>query len=325
MAVVETVRGPVEVERLGETLMHEHVFVLDPQHVQDYGEGAWWDEEFRVADAIAKLRKLVARGVSTIVDPTVWGIGRYIPRVQRVAAEVPELNIIVATGLYSFADVPFAYANQGPGTLLDIPEPMVEDFAKDITDGIAGTGVKAAFLKCAIDGHGLMPGVERILRAVALTHVRTGVPITVHTDPHTQTGLAVLDVFTEEGVDLTKVVLGHSGDSNDLDHLMRLADSGATLGMDRFGLEFYNPTGSRVDTVVRLCERGYADRMVLSHDYACFMDTVGEHWDEALPQVAPQWHYGHIHDDILPALREKGVTDAQIHQMLVENPRRHFS
>ncbi|GII84351.1 phosphotriesterase [Sphaerisporangium siamense] len=325
MAVVETVRGPVDVERLGETLMHEHVFVLDPQHVEDYGRGAWWDEEFRVADAVAKLRKLVDRGVSTIVDPTVWGIGRYIPRVQRVAAEVPELNIIVATGLYSFADVPFAYANQGPGKLLDIPEPMAEDFAKDITDGIAGTGVKAAFLKCAIDGHGLMPGVERILRAVALTHVRTGVPITVHTDPHTHTGSAVIDVFTEEGVDLTKVVLGHSGDSNDLDHLMRLADSGATLGMDRFGLEFYNPTGSRVDTVVRLCERGYADRMVLSHDYACFMDTVGEHWDEALPRVAPHWHYGHIHDDILPALREKGVTDAQIHQMLVENPRRHFS
>ncbi|WP_342769459.1 phosphotriesterase-related protein [Sphaerisporangium album] len=323
--MVQTVRGPVDVGALGQTLMHEHVFVLDPQSLADYGVGNWWDEEYRIADAIAKLRRLVARGVSTIVDPTVWGLGRYIPRIQRVAAEVPSLNIIVATGVYTFADVPFRYSHHGPGTLFDTPEPMVDDFVKDITEGIARTGVKAAFLKCAIGHHGPTPGVERVLRAVAKAHARTGVPITVHTDPRAHTGTAVLDVFTKEGVDLTKVVLGHSGDSNDLDHLMRLADTGATLGMDRFGLDVYNPTASRVDTVASLCARGYADRMVLSHDAACFMDIVGGQWDSLLEHFTPNWHYGHIHDNVLPALREKGVTDAQIHQMLVDNPRRHFA
>ncbi|MEV6983329.1 phosphotriesterase-related protein [Sphaerisporangium sp. NPDC051017] len=323
--MVQTVRGPVDAGALGQTLMHEHVFVVDPQSLGDYGAGNWWDEEHRIADAIAKLRRLVARGVSTIVDPTVWGIGRYIPRIQRVAAEVPSLNIIVATGVYTFADVPFRYSHHGPGTVFDAPEPMVDDFVKDITEGIARTGVKAAFLKCAIDHHGLTPGVERVLRAVAKTHARTGVPITVHTNPHAHTGIAAVDVFTEEGVDLTKVVLGHSGDSNDLDHLMRLADTGATLGMDRFGLDAYNPTASRVDTIVSLCARGYADRMVLSHDTACFMDIVGGQWDYLVEHLAPNWHYGHIHDDVLPALRERGVTEAQIHQMLVDNPRRHFS
>ncbi|MET8157626.1 phosphotriesterase-related protein [Sphaerisporangium sp. NPDC005289] len=324
MPVVETVRGPVDVGVLGQTLMHEHVFVVDPGHLADQGEDGWWDEEYRVADAVEKLRALVARGVTTIVDPTVWGIGRYIPRIQRVAAEVPELNIIVATGLYSYMDVPFHYAHRGPGTVVDIPEPMVDDFVKDITEGIAGTGVKAAFLKCAIDHYGMTAGVERICRAVARTHVRTGVPITVHTNPSTRSGLAVVDLFTKEGVDLTKVVLGHSGDSNDLDHLMALADTGATLGMDRFGLDLYNPTGARVDTIVSLCARGYADRMVLSHDAACFYDYFGHMWD-AVPQIAPNWNYGHIHQDVLPALREKGVTDAQIEQMLVDNPRRYFS
>ncbi|WP_248959317.1 phosphotriesterase family protein [Sphaerisporangium perillae] len=325
MPVVETVSGPADVAGLGQTLMHEHIFVLATEHLDNYGIGAWWDEEHRVADAITKLRAMRAAGVSTIVDPTVWGLGRYIPRIQRIAAEVPELNIIVATGLYCFDEVPHQYEHRGPGLLLDMPEPMVDDFVRDLTVGIADTGVRAAFLKCVVEHRGLTPGVERICRAVAQAHVRTGAPITVHTNAFTQAGVPALDLLAKEGVDLTKVVLGHSGDSNDLDYLMRLADRGATLGMDRFGLDVYNPTPARVETIAALCARGYADRMVLSHDSACFMDYFGGAWDELQGQVTPNWNYHHIHDDVLPALREKGVTDAQIDQMLVDNPRRYFS
>ncbi|GAT70852.1 phosphotriesterase-related protein [Planomonospora sp. ID91781] len=322
---VETALGPVPAADLGPTLMHEHVFVLATEHLDNYGRGSWWDEDVRVADAVAKLRAVAAKGVRTIADPTVWGLGRYIPRVRRVAEQVPEINIIVATGLYSYDEVPHQYEHRGPGLLLDMPEPMTEDFTRDLTEGIADTGVRAAFLKCVVESRGLTPGVERICRAVAQAHVRTGAPITVHTDSGTRSGLPALDLFAEEGVDLTKVVVGHAGDSNDLDYLMRLADTGATLGMDRFGLELYNPTAQRVATVAALCERGYADRMVLSHDAACFMDYFGGAWDDVLTQAAPDWRYDHIHDDVLPALREAGVTDAQIDRMLVDNPRRYFS
>ncbi|MDP9849954.1 phosphotriesterase family protein [Streptosporangium lutulentum] len=324
MPVVNTVRGPVEVSELGQTLMHEHIFVLSTEHVDNYGVGAWWDEEHRVADAVAKLRAVAAKGVKTIVDPTVWGLGRYIPRVQRVAEQVPELNIIVASGIYSYDELPHQYEHRGPGLMMDMPEPMIDDFSRDIVEGIAGTGVRAAFLKCVVEHRGLTPGVERICRAVAQTHLRTGVPITVHTNAFTQSGLQVLDLFAKEGVDPAKVVLGHSGDSNDLDHLMRLADTGAILGMDRFGLDAYNPTPQRVATVAALCERGYADRMVLSHDSSCFMDYFGDAWD-AVAQAAPNWRFDHIHDDVLPALREAGVSDARLDQMLIDNPRRYFS
>ncbi|WP_169984673.1 phosphotriesterase [Microbispora sp. H10836] len=324
MAIVNTVGGPVDVDDLGETLMHEHVFVLATEHLDNYGRGAWWDEETRVADAVAKLRSLVAKGVTTIVDPTVWGLGRYIPRVQRIAAEVPGLNIIVATGLYMFESVPHQYEMRGPGLVMDMPEPMVDDFVRDITEGIADTGVKAAFLKCVVEQQGLTPGVERICRAVARTHLRTGAPITVHTNAAARSGLAALDLLVAEGVDPRAIVIGHAGDSNDLDYLMRLADTGAILGMDRFGLDLYNPTPARVETIAALCERGYADRMVLSHDAACFMDYFGGAWDQVM-QVTPNWRYDHIHDDVLPALRERGVGDDQIRQMLVDTPRRYFS
>jgi phosphotriesterase-related protein len=304
--------------------MHEHVFVLSTEHVQNYGDGDWWDEDERVADAVTKLNELKSLGIDTILDPTVWGLGRYIPRVQRVA-EQTELNIIVATGLYTYDVVPHQYESRGPGLFLDMPDPMIDDFVRDLTEGIADTGVKAAFLKCVVEKKGLTPGVERICRAVARAHVLTGAPITVHTNSFTRSGLLALDLFAEEGVNLEKVVVGHAGDSNDLDYLMRLADTGATLGMDRFGLDIYNTTPRRVATIAALCERGYADRMVLSHDSACFMDYFGGAWDEALSTLAPNWRYDHIHDDVLAALLDSGVTDEQIEQMLVFNPKRYFS
>jgi phosphotriesterase-related protein len=317
MALVETVRGPVDTGSLGTTLMHEHVFVLNEEVRENYPGD--WDETDRVDDAIAKLTALFDRGCQTIVDPTVLGLGRDIHRIRRVADGVP-LNIIVATGLYTYNELPFYFRYRLPrGDGLD---PMAQMFAKDITDGIAGTGFKAAFLKCAIDEPGLTPGVERAMRAVCRAHKETGVPITVHTHPGSGTGRDALRVLREEGADLNRVVLGHSGDTADLDYLTEMADSGCLLGMDRFGLDIITPFEDRVATVAALCERGYAGSMVLSHDAACDIDWFPR---EVIPRFAPRWNYEHIFDDVLPALRERGVTDEQIETMLVANPRRYFS
>jgi len=319
MTQVETARGPVDVARLGTTFMHEHVFVLNEEIRQNYP--ADWDEEERVADAVAKLNALKQRGCDTIVDPTVIGLGRDIHRIQRVAAGT-DINIVVATGLYTYGDLPFYFRYRGMERESAGSDPMTALFVSDLTEGIAGTGVKAAFLKCAIEDHGLTPGVERVLRAVGAAHAATGAPITVHTHPGSSSGREAMRVLTSEGVDLTKVVMGHSGDSADLGYLTTLADAGCLLGMDRFGLDILLPFEQRVDTVAELARRGYADRMVLSHDASCYIDWFPQ---EAIPAFAPAWHYGHLFDDVLPALRERGVTEAQIETMLVTNPRRYFS
>src|SRR5215203_7485421 len=202
-----------------------------------------------------------------------------------------------------------------------LPIPMVDLFVGDVTEGIAGTGVRAAFLKCAIDEPGLTGGVERVLRAVAKAHRRTGAPITVHTHPGTRTGLAVKSVLCDdEGVDPRRVVLGHSGDTTDVDHLSELAELGFILGMDRFGVNLETTFEARADTVVELCRRGFAGQMVLSQDASCYIDWI----DPAVLSFMPQWHYLHIGDEVLPYLREHGVTDDQIHTMLVATPRRYF-
>ncbi|MDA8279768.1 MAG: phosphotriesterase-related protein [Actinomycetota bacterium] len=324
MPFVQTVRGPVDTADLGRTYMHEHIFVLTPDVQQNHPD-EWGDEDDRVADAVAKLSALAAGGTRTIVDPTVIGLGRYIPRVQRIAEQVPQLNIVVATGCYTYDSVPFFFHYRGPALNealgADVPDPMVDMFVGDIETGIAGTGVRAGMLKCAIDHQGLTPGVERVMRAVAAAHRATGTPITVHTHPGSRTGLEVQRILCqEEGVAPGRVVLGHSGDTADADHLSELAEAGFVLGMDRFGINLGTSFEARCDIVVELCRRGFSERMVLSHDAACYIDWIDPN---VLPFMA-QWHYLHIEQDVLPYLREHGVTEEQITSMLVDTPRRFF-
>jgi phosphotriesterase-related protein len=314
---VPTVGGTIDSGALGRTLMHEHIFVLTPDVQQNLtGE---WDEQARIDDAVAKLRAVKAAGIDTIVDPTVIGLGRYIPRIMTVAEQV-DLTIIVATGAYTYTDVPNYFRIRGPGTGLDLPDPMTELFVRDLTEGIADTGVRAGFLKCAIDEPGLTGGVERVLRAVAGAHSRTGAPVMVHTAPRHQTGLDVDRVLTEAGVPPSSVLLAHSGDSSDADHLSGLADQGYLLGMDRFGIDNTMSFDERVAIVVELARRGYAERMVLSQDASCYIDWVDP---DVLPFL-PNWHYLHVIQDVLPALVERDVTEAQIDSMMVDNPRRWF-
>ncbi len=272
-----------------------------------------------MARAVERLQELKAAGIDTIVDLTVVGLGRDIETVQEVAAQV-DLNIVVATGLYTYNE---------PPALLRLPQrrrsaPAAWTCSTSSSSTTSKTaspepGCGPGILKCATDKPGLTPGVERILRAVARVHRRTGLPISTHTDTPTRRGLDQQRVFTEEGVDLSRVVIGHSGDSTDLDYLGELLAAGSTLGMDRFGVDAYCTTEQRVETVARLCEGGWTTAMVLSHDAGCHMDWFD---DDFLHQAQPNWNFLHISTDVLPALRARGVTEEQIHTMLVDNPRR---
>jgi len=313
--MVETATGPIEGVALGRVLMHEHVFVISTEIQQNYPE-EWGDEQQRLDDAVERLTELKESGIDTILDPTAIGLGRYIPRIKQIAQRV-ELNIVVATGLYTFNELPHYYQRRtpAPGQV----DALTQHFVGDITNGIADTGVKAAVIKCATDKPGMTPDVERTLRACAQTHRETGVPITTHTNAEMRRGLEQQDVFDDEGVDLTRVVIGHCGDTNDLDYLKAIADRGSYLGMDRFGIDGYLPTQERTRVVAELCKQGYADRMVLSHDASCYIDWIA---GEVPLGALPDWHYLHISHDVLPALKAQGVTDDQITTMLVDNPRR---
>lgn len=315
---VPTLNGDIDTSEMGLTLMHEHLFVFS-DGVQEAFPRAY-DLEGIVADVTEKMRQAASHGVRTVVDLTVLGLGRKLPLMQRVAAQVTQVRFIVATGLYTYNELPHYFENR------DIDH-MASMFVQDIREGIQGTGVRAGILKCATDEPGVTPGVEKVLRAVARAHLQTGVPIYTHTHAATRRGLEQQRIFKEEGVDLKRVVIGHSGDSNDLGYLISIIENGSYVGMDRFGL-YHNealpvfPTyDTRVRTVAELCKRGYTERIILSHDYCGFIDWFPM---EVVRQLAPKWSYTHIFEEVIPDLREMGVSEAQIQQMLVENPRRYF-
>jgi phosphotriesterase-related protein len=310
MPTVNTVSGPVDTTDLGFTLMHEHIIVQSPGVKENF---PIFDREAEVEAAARKLKDVQARGVKTVVDLTVsdW---RDIPFVQEVVKR-SGMQVIVATGLYW--EVPHHFRAEGGRPV----EYIAELFARDITQGIMDTGVKAGILKCATDEPGVTPDVERVLRATARAHRATGVPISTHTHAASQVGLKQQDIFENEGVDLSRVVIGHSGDTEDTDYLKKLCDRGSFIGMDRFGIDIYLPMDKRVATIKKMCDLGYAGQMVLSHDVACHFDWV----DPALRErIVPNWHFNHIPDDVVPALREAGVTDEQVKTMTVDNPRRIF-
>jgi phosphotriesterase-related protein len=321
MATVETVRGPVDVAALGMTLMHEHVVSVNPEINRDQPSMSIdGDRDAIFADVVGRLRKLAETGVSTFVDLTVVGHGRDVAFVQEVNEQV-DLHIIAATGMYTYNDVPHMFEHRPP-TQERPRDVITELFVRDIRDGIAGTGVKAAIIKVATHFQGVTPGIDRVLRAAAAAHRETGVPITTHTAAAKRNGLEQQRVFAQEGVDLSRVIIGHSGDTLDLDYLRAIMDQGSLIGADRFGL--YLPGrlnfAERVGVVADLCALGYSDRIVLGHDKTLYSDwfAPGEG-----PQV-DRWVHTHISDEVLPALRERGVTDDQIDQLMVGNPRRVF-
>ncbi|MFI7417969.1 phosphotriesterase [Nonomuraea sp. NPDC049684] len=313
----ETVRGPVA--DLGATLMHEHVFGLSPEILwnwPDVPEG--WDLERRAREAAAKLDALKAEGIDTIVDLTVVGLGRYVPAVQRVA-ELTSVNIVAATGLYTYDALPPYFGNRGPGSLFGGPDRLAEFFVRDIAEGIGRTGVRAAMLKCASDHLGMTKGCERVFRAVAEAHLATGAPITTHSHSASRGGLEQQRLLGSLGVDLDRVVIGHAGDSTDLAYLEELVAGGSYLGMDRFGIETISSFEDRVAVVAAMCERGHAGKMVLGHDSYCFNDRFDP---DVVRRRHPNYHLLHISRDVVPELRRRGVTGDQLHQMLVDNPRR---
>jgi phosphotriesterase-related protein len=285
------------------------VVVKSPGVVENFP--SVWDRDAEMERATAKLRDVASRGVKTIVDCTTPDLGRDIQFVAEVARR-SGVQIIACTGLY--IDVPRYFYSRSVDAMADL-------FVAEIRDGIAGSGIKAGIIKCATDAEGVTVQVEKAIRACARAHLATGVPITTHTYAAGEMGTRQQEILAGEGVDLSRVIIGHSGDSKDTEYLLRLLARGSYIGMDRFGLDMFLPTVDRVATTALFCRMGYADRMVLSHDANSYMD-----WYERrmIEQMTPDWHYNFIPDAVIPALREAGVTDDQIRQMTIDNPRRIF-
>jgi phosphotriesterase-related protein len=325
MATVETVTGPIDVDQLGTTLIHEHLVYRDEAVAYHWPHAGSVkpataesvDSEGGVFEAALESARAVAdRGVKTVCEPTGMFGGRDVEFSRRVAEETG-VQLVPCTGIYTYDYLPMFFATRDADAVADL-------FVHDLEQGIRDTGIKPAFLKCAADEPGITENVDKLHRAVARASVRTGAPIMAHSRPASETGPRQVEIFEEEGADLSRVQIAHTGDTDDLDYIERLLDKGVFIGMDRYGLDLYLPTEKRNATVLALLERGYANRMFLSQDYCASFDwyppEVVAQLDEAA--AATNWSMTFIFDQVIPDLREAGMTDDQLQAMLVENPKR---
>jgi phosphotriesterase-related protein len=315
MPTVDTVQGAIDADELGLVLVHEHVRFRD-EAVADQWPNRY-DEQLELDAALNAVTGAKARGVQTIVDPTAMFGGRDVGFMKRVADETG-VQIVACTGIYSYDYLPHYFENRD----IDV---MADHFVEDLERGIQGTGIRAAFLKCAADAPGVTENVEKIHRAVARASVQTGAPIMAHSMPAVGTGPRQVEIFREEGVDLARVQIAHCGDTDDLDYIEGLIETGVYVGLDRYGLEMYLPIDKRNATAAELLRRGHAERLMISQDFCATIDWFAPEAAEAFETDGRirNWSMTLIFDEVMPALREQGVIDdATFNTLFVENPKR---
>jgi phosphotriesterase-related protein len=315
MADVHTVQGPVDADELGVVLIHEHLRFRDEAVSAEWPQR--YDEQEELDAALEAVNAAKQRGVQTIVEPTAMFGGRDVRFMAKVA-EQTDVRVVPCTGIYSYDYLPHYFENR------DV-DAMAEHFVADIEQGIQGTDIKAAFLKCAADAPGVTEHVEKIHRAVARASVQTGTPIMAHSMPAVATGPRQVEIFEQEGVDLSRVQIAHCGDTDDVAYIEALIDKGVYVGLDRYGLEMFLPIDKRNATAAELLRRGHVERLVISQD---FCPTIDWYPPEARGTFEGQgairnWSMTLVFDEVVPALREEGVLDEHaFHTVFVENPKR---
>ena len=318
MATVQTINGPLDVDELGLTLIHEHFFSSDEAvstqwpHVRDR------DHEYQLA--LESAQAVQSHGVKTVVEPTAMLLGRDIPALERLARDT-KLQLVVCTGIYTYDHLPQFLLNRSEDFIASL-------FVHDIENGIQGTDVKAAFIKCAADEPGVNERIEKIHRAAARASLQTGAPIMAHSRPASNTGPRQLEIFLEEGVAPEKIQIAHTGDTDDLDYIQQLLGKGVYIGLDRYGIDLFLPTPRRNATTLELLKRGHVERLFLSQDFDIPIAN-GLDWypPEVIEQLqaagaASDWSMTFLFEQVIPTLKESGMTEEQLETMMIENPKR---
>jgi phosphotriesterase-related protein len=310
---VQATAGRVQIAQMGRTLIHEHVHLGMPGWDLDIKAPKYVRSEL-MARAVDGLQQLKDHACRTIVDPCPMDLGRDVEFVAE-AAQRSGVNVICATGVYTEAEgIPY--------TLRSLPrEDVIELFVKEITAGIGATGIRAGVIKIASGQEAYSEYEQRMIGVATEVSKITGVPIISHTQRATH-GHVQVDVVERHGGRSDCMVVGHSGDRDDPAYQKSIAQRGAFVGLDRFGLETILPDETRIKNLLQLAEAGYRDQILISQDHViCLLGRAGAQRSA----LTPNWTLTNIFQRIVPKLLERGLPAADIEAILVENPRRLFA
>ena len=342
-----TVLGPVEPDKLGATVTHEHLFIdLRKSHIpymvrdasftitkEEYPStelalfGARvelgnlhaardtepiWDNYFLADEelAVREAMEYKKHGGGTIVDVTSIGIKRD-PLALRRVSEATGLNIVMGTGWYQKLYHP---SNMDELTVED----MTDRIVRDVTVGVDDTDIRSGIIgEIGVNGRPIIENEVKSVRAAARASRLTGAAISFHGPVVADEKHRVLEMVVEEGAHLDRVVMGHSDSMayQDLPLTLELLSRGVYIELDMLGREAafgLSQTAQGALSIPKMIEAGYEDRIVLSHDVC---------WKIHLKHYGG-FGYSFILEKFLPHLRETGVTDEQIDKMMVQNPKR---
>lgn len=300
---VITVLGTIRPEEMGITQTHEHLFLDAMDHYPGYEYVI--DDEDLIAQ---EVQEFIQRGGKTICDVTLDEIGRNPEALARLSKRVG-MHVLMGCGWYR----EFGY----PKIVEELTSrELAEVLVREIEVGVRDTGIRAGFIgEIGTGRHYIKPAEERVFRASAMAQARTGVAITTHTTRWGTLAMEQIAMLQEFGADLSRVIIGHLGDRIGAHHLMPIAEKGVYLEVDNIGYLDYQPEWVRADNVAALVKEGFGDRVLLSEDICTL---------KHLKYVGGKG-YGYLLEVFVPLLKERGITDEQIHQMLVINPARVFS
>lgn len=295
-----TVNGPIRPEELGITQTHEHVWFNAYEHYKGY-QFVFEDEEM-MASELGEFRKL---GGGSVVEVSTAEIGRG-PLPLQTISRMSGINIVMGSGWYREFGYPREVQEKTSNELAD-------DLVQEIEHGVGDTGVRPGIIGEIGTGTGhILPAEERVFRAVALAQQRSGLAITTHTTRWGSLAMEQIAMLREFGVDLSRVVIGHLGDRIGVRHLLPIAEQGVYVEVDNIGYLDYQPEWVRADNVAALVREGFVKQVLLSQDI-CQLTQL---------RYSGGVGYGYLLGTFVPMLRERGVSDEEIHTMLVENPAR---
>lgn len=311
---VQSVLGPIDSDKLGQILAHEHITCMDWSMRMSFGL-KYFDFDWVAKTGAAMLKKAREEwGIQTLVDGTPINLGRDV----KLLAEVSKgsgVNIIASSGFY-YQDEPCLSARSA--------EELDEWLDQECTEGLEGTDILPGILKSAVGADGITPMLSNVLTAVGRVSARRQLPIFCHHDVRVKSGMDILDIFEKSQADISRVIVGHSGDTDDRDYLLSMLKRGCFLGMDRFAYcDVTLSMDERVRVIVDLFQKGYAKQLLLSHDYGVYMGFQGTMEDEKKKERANNGvDFTLIHRKVLPALQRYGLTEQDLQLLMVENPRR---
>jgi len=305
---IQTVLGPISTEKLGRTSVHEHITCGAPLFFKSFGE-KWMRNDTIVERGVAQLTAAnQLYGLKTIVDGSPFALGRDVKLLQKISL-ASGVNIIASTGLFTGSD----------GLYEASVEIQAEYFIDECENGIEGTGIKPGFLKCGTDPLSDLRSVEIMARV----QKQTGLPLFAHSDSKAKTGLKQLAIFEEAGLNLEKIVIGHVGDAHDVSYPAELLQHGGYVSIDR--LYQGDDIAAKAEIIAELAAKGWLKRIVLGHDDICCKQNGNlRQLAQTGGGIIPESVFSNIGDMLIPELKKRGFSDADIRILLESNPARLF-